>query len=285
MKRFLSGLALALAAIGGAHAAPSSNVDVRMYRLDCGYMTLGDKSVMSDRGLYKGESQDIVMSCYLIKHGDDWLLWDAGLPRRYLNGPITEGSFTTGMKRTIVDQLSELGLRAEDIDYVAVSHAHFDHAGQVNDFPNATLIIQRAELDAMADTAVASKRYILAELFSSHIGASGKERKRVRAIDGDVDLFGDGSLTTIRTPGHTPGSMALLLKLGKTGPVVLSGDQWHFTENHARRQVPTWNYDHDETIHSGEKLDELIARTGAKLIIQHEPADNNNLPKLPGYLN
>ncbi len=286
MKRFLSGLALSLAALGGADAAPAAGAptDLRMYRLDCGHMTLGDKSVMSDRGLYQGESYDIVMSCYLIKHGDDWLLWDAGLPRRYLDGPLTEGSFTTGMRRTIVDQLGELGLGPDDIDYVAVSHAHFDHAGQVNDFPNATLIIQRAELEAMEDTAVASKRYILAELFSSHIGASGKERKRVRAIDGDVDLFGDGSLKTIRTPGHTPGSMALLLNLGKAGPVVLSGDQWHFTENHVRRQVPTWNYDHDETIHSGEKLDAVIARSGARLIIQHEPADNKDLPKLPGFL-
>lgn len=281
MKRLASFAASLLlsAAVGSAHAAPT---EVKMYRLDCGHMTLGDKSVMSDAGMYKGQSYDIVMSCYLIKHGDDWLLWDAGLPRKYLAGPLTEGSFISRLDRTIVDQIADLGLKPDDIDYVAVSHSHFDHAGQVADFPKATLIIQRAEVEAMADTDKASKHYIDAELFRAHI--DGKQRKRVRVVDGDVDLFGDGSIKTIQTPGHTPGSMALLVNFKKAGPYVLSGDQWHFTENHQRQQVPTWNYDHDHTITSGKKLDDIIAKLGATLVIQHEPVDNLKLPKLPGFL-
>ncbi|EEF25839.1 conserved hypothetical protein, partial [Ricinus communis] len=84
------------------------------------------------------DSYDLVMTCYLIKHGNDWVLWDAGLPKKYLPGPVVEGTFTTALDRTIADQLRDIGLRPEDITYVAVSHAHFDHAGQVNDFPNAT---------------------------------------------------------------------------------------------------------------------------------------------------
>nr|WP_315252480.1 N-acyl homoserine lactonase family protein [uncultured Duganella sp.] len=282
MKRFLSGLAFAAFSFAAAATSYAATPDVRMYRLDCGYMTLGDKSVMSDEGMYKGQSYDIVMSCYLIKHGDDWLLWDAGLPEKYLAGPITEGSFTTGFKRTIVEQIGELGLRADDIKYVAVSHSHFDHSGQVNSFPNATLIIQRGELEAMADTEKAAAHYIDGGLFSSHI--SGNKLERVRVIDGDVDLFGDGTLQTIQTPGHTPGSMALLLKLTNAGYYVLSGDQWHFTENHQRQQVPTWNYNHQQTVASGNKLDQLIAGKHATLVIQHEPVDNQKLPKMPAYL-
>lgn len=100
----------------------------------------------------------------------------------------------------------------------------------------------------------------------------------------NADLFGDGSLKTIHTPGHTPGSMALLVNFRKSGPYILSGDQWHFTENHERRQVPTWNYDHDHTITSGKKLDDVISAMHATLVIQHEPADNVKLPKLPGFL-
>lgn len=282
MPRFRSSLAaaaLSFAALGPSHAATP---ELKLYRLDCGHMTLGDKSVMSDEGLYKGQSYDIVMSCYLIKHGADWMLWDAGLPRKYLAGPLTEGSFTTGLDRTIVDQLGDLGLRPADIKYVAVSHAHFDHAGQVDDFPNATLIIQRAELDAMADTKTAAARYIDASLFRSHV--AGGRLQRVRVIDGDVDLFGDGTLKTIATPGHTPGSMALLVDLKHAGPYILSGDQWHFTENHARQQVPTWNYDHRQTIDSGRKLDRVIADSHATLVIEHEPVDNGKLPRLPGFL-
>ena len=281
MKRILSTLAavLSFAAIGTSYAALP---DVNMYRLDCGHMTLGDKAVMSDTGLYRGQSLDIVMSCYLIRHGDDWLLWDAGLPKKYLAGPLVEGSFTTKLDHTIVDQIKALGLRPGDIKYVAVSHAHFDHAGQVNDFPDATLIIQRAELDAMADTAKASTHYIESDLFSSHMTHAGL--RRVRVVDGDVDLFGDGTLRTIHTPGHTPGSMALLVNLRHAGPYVLSGDQWHFTENHEREQVPTWNYDHQQTITSGRKLDAVIARTRATLVIEHEPVDNRKLPALPRFL-
>jgi glyoxylase-like metal-dependent hydrolase (beta-lactamase superfamily II) len=282
MKRFLSGLAFAALSFAAKGTSYAAAVDVRMYRLDCGYMTLGDQSLMSDEGLYKGQSYDIVISCYLIKHGDDWILWDAGLPEKYLSGPVIEGSFTTKLDRKIIDQIGDLGLRADDIKYVAVSHSHFDHAGQVNDFPNATLIIQRDELTAMADTNKASQHYIDAGLFSSHI--TGKKLERVKAVDGDVDIFGDGTLQTIQTPGHTPGSMALLLKLTNAGYYVLSGDQWHFTENHARQQVPTFNYDHDQTKTSGKKLDDVIAAKRATLVIQHEPVDNQKLPKLPGFL-
>ncbi len=282
MHRLRSGFAaavLSLAAAGTSYAAAS---DVRMYRLDCGHMTLGDKSVMSDEGLYKGQSYDIVMSCYLIKHGDDWMLWDTGLPKKYLQGPLTEGTFTTKVDRTIVQQLGDLGLRRDDIKYVAVSHAHFDHSGQVDEFPDATLIIQRAELEAMADRGKASSHYIDPALFGTHV-KDGK-LERVRVVDGDVDLFGDGTLQTIRTPGHTPGSMALLVDLRNAGPYVLSGDQWHFTENHERHQVPTWNYDHGQTMSSGRKLDEVIAARHATLVIQHEPADNRKLPQLPRFL-
>lgn len=282
MIRFATKIAAALLSLAAAGVSYAATPAVKMYRLDCGQMTLGDKALMSDEGLYKGQLYDIVMSCYLIKHGKDWLLWDTGLPKKYLRGPITEGSFTTKLNRTVVQQLADLGLKPSDIKYVAVSHSHFDHSGQVNDFPNATLIIQRAELAAMANTKKAAEHYIAPDLYSSHI--TNGELRRVRVIEGDTDLFGDGTLTTLLTPGHTPGSMALLIKMKNSGSYVLSGDQWHFTENYKRRQVPTWNYDHAETMSSGQKLDAVLAKENAKLIIQHEPADNLKLPKPPKFL-
>lgn len=283
MKQFIARLAFAAFSFAAAGASQAAAPDVQMYLLDCGHMTLGDKSVLSDQGMYKGQSYDLVMSCYLIKHGNEWLLWDAGLPKKYLAGPITEGTFVTKLDRTIAAQLKEIGLRPEDINYVAVSHSHFDHSGQVDDFPNATLIIQRAELDAMADIEKASAHYIDVSLFSTHV--AGKDLKRVRVIDGDTDLFGDGTLKAIHTPGHTPGSMALLLKLNKAGYYVLSGDQWHITESHQHQTVPSWNYDHNQTISSGKKLDDVIAKNHATLVIEHEPVDNKKLPVFPRFLN
>lgn len=264
-------------------ASPSrAAVDIKMYRLDCGNITLADKTVLSDRGLYKGQSHDIVVSCYLINHGKDWLLWDAGLPKKYLSPTRAEGDVTAQLDRTVVDQIADLGLRPEDITHVAVSHAHFDHAGQLADFPKAVLMIQRAELEAMADTKKAAAHGMEADLFSTHIVKN--QLKRVRVLDGDVDLFGDGTLKTIHTPGHTPGSMALLVNLKHAGRYVLSGDQWHTAENRARQQVPIWNYDHAQTIASGKKLDAVLAQAHATLVIEHEPADNGNLPRAPRYL-
>jgi N-acyl homoserine lactone hydrolase len=223
-----------------------------------------------------------VVSCYLIKHGKDWLLWDAGLPRKYLSVARAEGDVTARLESTVVDQIGELGLRPEDITHVAVSHAHFDHAGQLADFPKAILIIQRSELNAMADIKKATQHGMQADLFSTHI--VGKKLDRVRILDGDVDLFGDGTLKTIYTPGHTPGSMALLVHLRQSGKYVLSGDQWHTAENHARQQVPIWNYDRAQTIASGKRLDAVITQAHATLVIEHEPADNRNLPAFPRYL-
>lgn len=283
MKKLFSAISFSLLALLGAaqsSAQSSTAPDMRLYRLDCGTMTLGDLSMMSDAGNYKGRSYDIVISCYLIKHGDDWLLWDTGFPRSYQAG-VEQGSLTMKLGATIADQLATLGLKPSDIRYVALSHAHFDHAGQANDFPQATLVMQRAEYDVLQREQEARAHFILPELVGSHL--AGKQDK-LRLPDGDADLFGDGLVKVFALPGHTPGHMAVQLTLPQAGKVILSGDQWHFTENHARNQVPTFNFDHDATIASSEKLNGIIAREHARLVIQHEPKDNAALPRLPGWL-
>lgn len=276
MNRLKTAL-LSLALLLGANQATAAP-DVRLYRLDCGTMHIGDMSMMSDTGDYKGRSYDIVISCYLVRHGDTWLLWDTGFARSFQPG-VKQGSLEMKLSATIVDQLKALGLDRDDIRYVALSHAHFDHAGQAGDFPGATLVLQKAERAVLRDEKAAEAHFIQPALMAEHL-ASG----RVQEIEGDHDFFGDGSVRAIALPGHTPGHMALQLTLPRSGVVVLSGDQWHFPENRHGNQVPTFNFDHAATIASSQKLEELIARTGARLIIQHEPADNAELPRLPGYL-
>jgi glyoxylase-like metal-dependent hydrolase (beta-lactamase superfamily II) len=263
-----------LSGVGQAWGAP----DIRLYRLDCGTMHIGDMSMMSDAGHYKGRSYDIVISCYLVKHDDTWMLWDTGFARSFLAG-VKQGALEMNLSTTIDKQIKELGLQPSDIRYVALSHAHFDHAGQTNDFPAATLVLQKAERAVLNDEKAASEHFIQPELLEKHL-ASG----RIQEIDGDHDFFGDGTVRAIALPGHTPGHMALQVTLPRSGVVILSGDQWHFPENRRDNQVPTFNFDHDATIDSSGKLERLIARTKARLIIQHEPADNAKLPLLPGYL-
>lgn len=276
MKTIYSLLLAGMLAFSGASQAAPTPADVRLYRLDCGTMHFGDLSMMSDSGEYKGQTYDIVISCYVIKHGDDSMLWDTGFARSFQQG-VKNGSLDMKLSATIIDQLHTIGLKSDDIRYVAVSHAHFDHTGQTKDFPNATLIMQKLEFDVLADKKATAEHFIDPELL-------GIRPDHLKLIDGDHDFFGDGSVRAILLPGHTPGHMALQLTLPNTGPVILSGDQWHFTENRARNQVPTFNFDHDSTLTSSARLDEILRKTGARLIIQHEPADNAKLPALPAYL-
>ncbi|MFK3739780.1 N-acyl homoserine lactonase family protein [Massilia sp. TN1-12] len=281
MKKILSALALSL--LGFSCVAPASaaeGTDMRLYRFDCGTMTLGDLSMMSDAGEYKGRSYDIVISCYLVKHGNDWLLWDTGYPRNFQGG-VTQGTLKMNLEKPLVDELATVGVKPADIRYVVLSHAHFDHAGQSNDFPQATLVMQRAEYQVLANRKDAEAHFIQPQLLAAH--TDGKQDK-LRLLDGDTDLFGDGTVKLYALPGHTPGHHAMELTLPHAGKVVLSGDQWHFTENHERNQVPTFNYDHDQTIASSRRLNDIVTRDHARLILGHEPKDNGALPRPPRYL-
>lgn len=268
-------LAGILALCAAAQAAPAP-ADVRLYRLDCGTMHFGDLSMMSDSGQYKGQTYDIVISCYVIRHGNDWMLWDTGFARSFQQG-VRNGSLDMKLSSTIIDQLRVIGLGSDDIGYVALSHSHFDHTGQTRDFPHATLIMQAREFAVLSDKKLAAEHFIEPELL-------GVRPDHLKLIDGDHDFFGDGTVRAILLPGHTPGHMALQLTLPHAGVVILSGDQWHFTENRVRNQVPSFNFDHDSTLKSSARLEDIVRRTGARLIIQHEPADNAGLPALPAYL-
>lgn len=258
--------------------------DVRIYRLDCGNITVTDLNVFSDTDAYPGKSKDLVASCYLIKHDEEWVLWDTGLPASTPKTPDPSAApFRLSLKETIPQQLSKLGLTPEDISYVAISHGHFDHTGQANAFPKARLIIQKAEYEFMTASPEKAMGYHMdPALIANYTGPDSAEK--LMLLSGDSDLFGDGTLKALTLPGHTPGHMALLVNLHKTGQVVLSGDQWHFTENHRANGVPTFNYNRADTLASSDRLNKIIKNHKARLIIQHEPKDNIKLPAIPKYL-
>ncbi len=272
----------ALAAKPAKPEAPPAH-DVRLYRLDCGDITVTDLNVFSDTDAYIGKTKDLVVSCYLIKHNEDWVLWDAGLPANTPKTPDPVAApFRPSLKETIPQQLVKLGLKPEDITYVAISHGHFDHTGQVNAFPNAKLIIQKTEYEFMTSTPEkAMAAHMDPASIANYIGPSNESK--VMLLSGDADLFGDGTLKAITLPGHTPGHMALFVNLHKSGPMILSGDQWHFTENHRGNGVPTFNYNRADTLASSDKLNKLLKNRRTKLIIQHEPKDSAKLPAFPEY--
>jgi glyoxylase-like metal-dependent hydrolase (beta-lactamase superfamily II) len=92
----------------------------------------------------------------------------------------------------------------------------------------------------------------------------------VRTLEGDLDVFGDGSVTIISTPGHTPGHQSLLVHLPKTGWVILSGDASHFKDNWDNRRVTSMNTSAEQTQASFKRIADLLAEKHAQLWINHD---------------
>ena len=208
----------------------------------------------------------LIYSCYLIKHGNDYLLWDAGHAMTTPN---------VAPKVSLVDQLAQLKLTPEQIKYVAISHYHGDHIGQVGSFPKSTLLIGKGDWDVL--TAPKPPEMANPAPFAPWIKGEGK----VEPVLLDKDVFGDGSVIMLYTPGHTPGHHSLLVKLPTMGAVFISGDLMHFRENYDTNGVPWFNSDRAQTLASLDRAKKIVAGTKATVIIQHDARDIDKLPAFP----
>jgi glyoxylase-like metal-dependent hydrolase (beta-lactamase superfamily II) len=188
-------------------------------RLDCGtpQAPIPVNERFSDTFSYGDLKIQFVFSCYLIKHGDQYLLWDTG---HSMTAP------NVAPKVSIIDQLDKIGVKPEQITYVGISHYHADHTGQVASFPKATLLIGLGDWNAI--TAPKPAAGVNFAPFEGWIKGDNK----VEPQPNDKDVFGDGSVIMLNTPGHTPGHHSLLVKLPQMGNVVISGDAVHFRENY-----------------------------------------------------
>ncbi len=254
---------LMFAVAPAAAQAPS----MQLWRLDCGSLDV-DLAQFSDTGLYAGQKRTLVASCYLIRDGDRYLLWDTGLDGALAGKPKDkQGSL---LQERIAPQLARIGVKPEAISFVGISHYHYDHTGQLADFPQSTLLIGKGDWDVVQKWPAAKAR------FAPWLGGKSK----VEPVEGDRDVFGDGRVTMLNMPGHTEGHHALLVRLA-SGPVLLSGDQYHFTAQVKNRGVPTFNTSRAQTLASMDRFDRLAANLKAKVVIQHEPDDVAKLPAFP----
>jgi N-acyl homoserine lactone hydrolase len=284
LRRFAF-LAACLMAAWFPLAAWPADAGVRLYVLDCGHAEFADFGVASDTGEADGRPATLADPCFLVRHPRGWLLWDAGLPER-LPSALTGGvapeqtlqklGFRTWVDVPLVQQLHMLGLQPRDITHLAFSHLHFDHVGNANLFTAATWILNRAELA----WAQASPPHVsmVPELFS------GWRQARTHMIDGDHDVFGDGTVGILKAPGHTPGSSVLLVRLGKAGPVLLSGDLYLTLEGRHHALVPAVNENRADTLASMQRIEALARRLGARVVVQHDPVEFERLPRPPAFL-
>jgi N-acyl homoserine lactone hydrolase len=270
MKRILTMLAAGACAgaLAGFVEPARAAVDMSLTRFECG--TPQAPTVVnqrfSDTYAYGDLKLQLVFSCYLVKHGDQYLLWDTGHAMTMPN---------VAPKVSLVDLLAKINLKPEQINYVGISHYHADHTGQVSSFPKATLLIGKGDWDAISSPKPAEG--VNFKPFEAWLKGDSK----VEPVALDKDVFGDGSVIMLYTPGHTPGHHSLLVKLPQMGNVVISGDAAHFRENYDNDGVPAFNVDRAQTIASIERIKKIAANFKATVIIQHDARDIEKLPAFP----
>jgi len=255
----------------------------KLFRLDCGHSLASDESVWTP-GENVGRSIEFSSTCWLIKHGSEWLLWDTGVPEAALNDPKGWSTLPKlivyHLDKTVTGQLAEIGLKPSDIGRVAISHTHGDHIGNVRLFPDSAILMQRAEHSWInSGNGPNDNVNRLMALARELLG----DPKNLQLIDGDTDVFGDGSVILVSTPGHTPGSQSLLVHLKNSGFIILSGDVVHLEGNFERNIVPALNTDKAQSIASMEKIRQMMARYGATLFINHDKKQTETLKLFPAF--
>jgi glyoxylase-like metal-dependent hydrolase (beta-lactamase superfamily II) len=268
MLRALALLAFGAGAPVGLPASAQTAPEVTLTRIDCG--TGAKPTVVAERFTdtfaYKDLALTFTFSCYLIKHGDDYMVWDTG---------FAPGSNPNAPKVSLADYLAQVKVKPEQVKYVGISHFHADHTGQLAPFANATLLIGKGDWDGINATPPMQGANVAG--FKDWIGGS----RKVEALTLDKDVFGDGTVVVMRTPGHTPGHSSLLVRLKSGHNFMLSGDAVHFHENYDSNGVPSFNYDRAQTVASIERMKKVAANLKATVIIQHDRRDIDKLPAFP----
>jgi len=256
-------------------AAKEVAPQISLHTLDGGTIQVNMLEIFSQGNMYKGETKEFADPIYVIKHPEGNLIWDAGLGEGLVGlDPVTtpNGAFTVSRKDSIVNQLKAINLTPEDINFLALSHTHFDHSGSAVKLKNATWLVQEKEYNFVTSPEQQEQN---ADNYNAV-----KDLEDVMKLDGDHDVFNDGTVIIKSMPGHTPGHQVLYLNLPETGPVLLTGDLYHFQENRDNKGVPSFNFNVQQTLKSMEAFEAFAKETGAKVIIQHELKDYNNTPKV-----
>jgi N-acyl homoserine lactone hydrolase len=277
MKIYLAAAVLVLSACATTPRTPGVE---RMYVIDCGENHVSDLSRWTP-GVNVGKAHVFANHCYLIRHAQGWMLWDTGNSDRLAALPggmsAAGGAITIFMKKPLADSLKEIGVAPADIRHFAMSHTHGDHSGNANLFTGATLYVQTAEYAAMFGPEPQKYGFI----------PSNFDKLRANptmTLGGDHDVFGDGSVIIMRAPGHTPGHQVLVVRLPKTGPVMLSGDMVHLAYSWTYGVVPSFNFDVPQSMATIAAMKDYVAKTGTQLWINHDKEQHAKIPKAPQFV-
>jgi N-acyl homoserine lactone hydrolase len=260
-----------------APANPAVNA-LRLYKFNCGTVRVTDISVFSP-GFNTGVTKTLTASCYLIAHPKGTLMWDTGLSDEIAamkDGMQASKNFHMSVTKPLAEQFKEIGFTPSEVNYLGISHMHFDHIGNTSQFPKSTLLMQKAEYEAGFGPDAA-------KFGNNPANYPTMAANPVEKLNGDHDVFGDGSVVIKSAPGHSPGHQMLFLKLKKSGNILLSGDMVHFTDNWKHRRVPGFNFDKEVSVKTMEDAVKFLKANKATLWIQHDLEQNAKLKHAPKY--
>ena len=252
----------------------------RMYVIECGENHVKDLSRWTP-GVNVGKPHVFGDHCYLIRHAKGWMLWDSGNADRLAALPngltAPNGIITAFMKRPLVESLRQIGVAPGDIEHFAMSHSHGDHSGNANLFGSSILYMQMTEYAAVFGPEPQKYNFIAANF-------ENLRTARAVRLNGDHDVFGDGSVVIKSAPGHTPGHQVLVVRLPKRGPVMLSGDMVHLVYSWQNRVVPSFNFNVEQSGRTIDAMKEYAARTGTQLWVNHDRVQHALIPKVPLFV-
>ncbi|GAA6136071.1 N-acyl homoserine lactonase family protein [Oceaniserpentilla sp. 4NH20-0058] len=251
--------------------------NLTLHVFECGNIEVRDISMFSP-GIDKGVTKELTNSCYLIRHEKGTMIWDTG----FIDAIGENGAEGFGgmIKMTVTNplskQLAEININPADIDYIGISHFHGDHTGNTNLFSNAALLIQQAEYNAAFGPAP--------EKFGFNPPSYAQlDKSKFKILNGDHDVFGDGNVVIKSAPGHTPGHQMLYINLPESGPIVLSGDLYHFTKNRTHKRVPSFNFNKEQTLVAMEAIENFVKDENAQFWIQHDKEQNATIKHSPEF--
>jgi N-acyl homoserine lactone hydrolase len=284
-RRWLTGALAAATLAAGALLGPAParaetpTPDVKLYIFDLGWLKARDPKVLTDRGV---SVTNMSVVAYLIVHPRGTLLWDSGtIPDADVKPEGTVVARAT-VNKTLAGQLAQIGYKPSDITYFVLSHMHYDHSANANAYAGSTWLVQRAERAAMFPEPPQTNTIVEPDVVAKF---SALKTAKTKILDGDYDVFGDGSVVIISTPGHTPGHQSLFLKLAKYGPLLVSGDLYHYPAERTMRDFLPFagRGDDAQEAASKAKVEALVNKEGATVWIQHDIIADRHLNKSPAF--
>ena len=264
-----------------APVAGSDTTGPKLFVFDCGRIRLPNIEAFNLQET-DTDVRELSAPCYVVDHAKGQLLWDAGLPSEVAAAEgwvVRPDGLANTLDETLASQMQRmsLGFDMDTLEYVAFSHIHWDHVGASNDVTSGTWLVQQGDYDAAHAEGNMRVPAVQPELLV------GIKERPTQVLSGDHDVFGDGTVQLIAADGHTPGHQVLFVDLAETGPVVLSGDLYHFQFSRVNRVVPLFNVDAERTLQSMDKVEALVTMMGADFWLQHDASLFESQQKAPGF--